>query len=74
MPAKTPLHVTPSSHALSTYLYRCIASSFPEEPHAIWQVGFNQPRSAPSFAELSDLDWHEMPIAAPEHKQGETKD
>ena len=27
MPAKTPLHVTPSRHALSAYVYRCLADS-----------------------------------------------
>ncbi|MFN7611692.1 MAG: hypothetical protein ACK5QX_12290 [bacterium] len=38
MSAKTPLHVTPSRHAFSAYLYRCLASSFPEEPaRATWQ-------------------------------------
>lgn len=37
MSAKTPLHVTPSRHALRAYLYRCVASSFPEEPtRATW--------------------------------------
>jgi len=35
MSAKTPLHATPSRHALSAYLYRCIASSFPEEPQTL---------------------------------------
>jgi hypothetical protein len=38
MPDKTPLHVTPASHAFRAYLYRCVASSFPEEPaRATWQ-------------------------------------
>ena len=36
MPAKTPLHVSPSSHALSAYLYKCVASSFPEEPTRVF--------------------------------------
>lgn len=28
----SPLHVFPSRHALSAYLYRCLAASFAEEP------------------------------------------
>ena len=37
MSAKTPLHVSPPSHALSAYLFRCVASSFPEEPaRVLW--------------------------------------
>ena len=35
MSAKTPLHVSPSSHALRAYLFRCVASSFPEEPQTL---------------------------------------
>ena len=27
MSAKTPLHVSPSSHALHAYLFRCLAAS-----------------------------------------------
>jgi hypothetical protein len=37
MSAKTPLHVSPSRHALSAYLYHCIAASFAEHPTTlIW--------------------------------------
>lgn len=31
----SPLHVSPSRHALSAYLYRCIAASFAEEPQTL---------------------------------------
>ena len=37
MSAKTPLHVSPSRHAFSAYLFRCLAASFAEEPaRATW--------------------------------------
>ena len=40
MSAKTPLHVSPSRHALRAYLFRCVASSFPEEPQTLqWANG-----------------------------------
>lgn len=31
----SPLHVSPSRHALRAYLYRCLAASFPEEPQTL---------------------------------------
>lgn len=34
----SPLHVSPSRHALRAYLYRCLAASFAEESaRATWQ-------------------------------------
>ena len=36
MTKQTPLHVSPSHHALSAYLFRCVAASFPEEPARVF--------------------------------------
>jgi hypothetical protein len=37
MLAKTPLHVSPSSHAFRVYLYRCLAASHaPESASISW--------------------------------------
>ena len=35
MSDKTPLHVSPVSHAFRAYLYRCLASSHAPEPARI---------------------------------------
>ena len=65
MSAKTPLHVSPSRYAFSTYLYRCLAASFAEEPaRATWQATVSDYITRPDA-------WEALP--APEHKLGETK-
>ena len=57
----SPLHVSPSRHALSAYFYRCLAASFAEEPaRATWIEGYTLP-ALPSIPDYSGQDWQDAP-------------
>ena len=64
MSAKTPLHVSPSRHALSAYVYRCLAASFPDArpiPRLVWHEGYTLP-ALPELADFGGFDWQDSPI------------